>query len=212
MIGDYTDESGVLHENQLLCYDYNTLSTYMSSKISGASNADVFGFYPKGKVKYICLNAKPSDYSGSGVDNDAAYIPTTFGVYVANRKDVETFYNKYKSAEYVLKDAKYSTNKVTFSSEFPSKKLVVTTLGYDAGWKVYATLEDGNSKECPVYKLDGGFVGFVAPEGKVTYVMKYQTPYLKEGAILASSAVVILSCYTIGRFIYQIRKRKKELA
>lgn len=212
MIGDYTDESGVLHENQLLCYDYNTLSTYMSSKISGASNADVFGFYPKGKVKYICLNAKPSDYSGSGVDNDAAYIPTTFGVYVANRKDVETFYNKYKSAEYVLKDAKYSTNKVTFSSEFPSKKLVVTTLGYDAGWKVYATLEDGNSKECPVYKLDGGFVGFVAPEGNVTYVMKYQTPYLKEGAIFASSAVVILSCYTIGRFIYQIRKRKKELA
>lgn len=55
MIGDYTDENGVLHENQLLCYDYNTLSTYMSSKISGASNADVFGFYPKERLNIFVL-------------------------------------------------------------------------------------------------------------------------------------------------------------
>lgn len=212
MIGDYTDENGVEHTDQILSYDYNTLTTYTSSKISGASSADVYGFYPKGKVKYICLNAKPSDYSGSGIDNDVASIPSTFGVYVANRSDVEAFYNKYKSSEYALTNAKYSTNKATFSSNFSSQKLVVTTLGYDAGWKVYATLEDGSSKECKTYKLDGGFVGFVAPGGQTDYVMKYQTPYLKEGAILASSAVLIVSAYTIGRFVYQIRKRKKELA
>lgn len=211
MIGDYTDENGIVHENQLLSYDYNTMTAYNSRKISTASAADVFGFYPKGKVKYICLNSKPSDFSGSGVDNLATSIPSQIGVMVANRSDIEDFYNKYKGDDYALKNATYSTNKATFSSSFSENKLVVTTLGYDKGWKVFATLSDSSIVECKTYKLDGGFVGFLAPKGENTYVMKYETPYLKEGAILASVATISLAAYTIGRFAYKIHKKKKEL-
>ncbi len=210
MIGDYLDEEGVLHENQILTYDYNTLTTYSSRRIGGASAAEVFGFYAKGKVKYICLNAKPSDFRGSGVDNAAALIPNNVRVSMANRKDVESFYHKYQSSSYALQNVVYGTNKVTFESNFDSKKLIVTSLGYDAGWKVTATLKDGTIKNCNTYKLDGGFVGFVAPENEATYVMKYETPYLKLGAVLASIAVLGLAGYTAGRFIYHVRKNKKE--
>ncbi len=211
LIGDYTDENGVIHQDQLLSYDYNTLSTYSSKRVGGSTSADVFGFYPKGKVKYICLNAKPSDFSNPGINDAVATIPGTYGVYVANRSDIEAFYHKYQSEEYALTNATYSTNKATFSSNFSSKKLVVTALGYDAGWKVTATSKDGVTKACKTYKLDGGFVGFLAPEGEQTYVMKYETPYLKEGCILASVATVSIATYTIGRFVYHIHKKKKEL-
>lgn len=212
MIGDYIDENGVAHENQILSYDYQTMSAYFSREVSSASSADVFGFYPKGKVKYICLNAKSSDYGGNNVDNNAVMMPSNFTVALASRSSVEEFYKKYQSDEYALTDATYSTNKATFSSNFSSKKLVVTTLGYDAGWKVIATDENGNTSECRTYKLDGGFVGFLAPAGETTYVMKYETPYLKEGAILGSLGVVTVSGYTIGRFVYHIYRKKKELA
>lgn len=212
LIGDYTDDNGRTYEDQLLSYDYNTMSAYQSRKVGGASSADVFGFYPKGKVKYLCLNAKPSDYSNPGKDNEAASISSSYGLYVANRTDVEAFYNKYKNENYALKDVVYSTNKATFSSNFDAKKVVVTTLGYDAGWRVFAHFEDGSSKECQTLKLDGGFVGFIAPQGNVSYVMKYQTPYLKEGAILASVAILTLATYTIARFVYQVKKKEKELA
>lgn len=211
LIGDYTDKNGILHENQLLSYDYNTITTYYSRKIGSASGADVFGFYPKGKVKYICLNAKPSDFKGSTSTVNAS-IPSSVGVMVAERTEVENFLEKYYGDDYGLQNVRYETNKAAFSSNYSEQKLVVTTLGYDAGWKVVATLNDGTTQECKTYKLDGGFVGFVAPAGEVTYVMKYETPYLKEGAILASVAIIMVSGYTIGRFIYQIQKKKKEIA
>lgn len=210
MIGDYT-ENGVTHENQLLSYDYNTITSYYSRRIGSASGADVFGFYPKGKVKYICLNAKPSDFQG-GLSNVSASIPSNLSVMIAERTDVKNFLDKYYGEGYGLNDVTYTTNKATFSSNYDEQKLVVTTLGYDAGWKVVAALKDGTTKQCQTYKLDGGFVGFVAPAGEVTYVMKYETPYLKEGAILASVAVITISGYTIGRFIYKVQKRKKEIA
>ena len=97
----------------------------------------------------------------------------------------------------------------TFDSSFDHSRLVATTLGYDAGWKVYATTASGESTQCLTFKLDGGFVGFVAPAGEVHYTMKYQTPYLKEGAIMASVAVLGLAAYTIGRFLYSVHKEKK---
>lgn len=195
----------------MLSYDYNTITTYYSRKIGSASGADVFGFYPKGKVKYICLNAKPSDFKGSTSTVNAS-IPSSVGVMVAERTEVENFLEKYYGDDYGLQNVRYETNKAAFSSNYSEQKLVVTTLGYDAGWKVVATLNDGTTQECKTYKLDGGFVGFVAPAGEVTYVMKYETPYLKEGAILASVAIIMVSGYTIGRFIYQIQKKKKEIA
>ena len=34
--------------------------------------------------------------------------------------------------------------------------------------------ENGEATVCPTFKLDGGFVGFLAPAGEVHYEMKYQ--------------------------------------
>lgn len=204
MISDVTDETtGEVHQNQVTAYDYETLESYRAHHISGAARADVFGFYPVGKVKAICFNAKSSDYS---VDSTAA-IPS-FSVAVGSRKDYEAFYD-YAAQGNNITNCRYSTDMATFDSSFDHSRLVATTLGYDAGWKVYATTASGESTQCPTFKLDGGFVGFVAPAGEVRYTMKYQTPYLKEGAIMASVAVLGLAAYTIGRFLYSVHKEKK---
>lgn len=213
LVGDVEVEEGgikVVKENQVLSYDYNTIINYSKKKISGASNADVFGFYPKGKVKYICFNAKSSDYRiTSSVINPCVLIPSV-DVYVSNRSDIVSFYDKYKGDDYALLDAKYTTNKATFQSRFPEKKLVVTTLGYDAGWKVFAYDKESKKSSCGVYKLDGGFVGFVAPAGETRYEMIYETPHLKTGVLLACLASAGLSCSAILPFIAKMHKEKKQ--
>lgn len=205
MISDVIDKvTGETHFNQVTAYDYETLESYRSHRIGGATSADVFGFYPVGKVKAVCFNAKSSDYG----PEEVAYIPS-FSLAVGSRKEYEAFYD-YAAQGNGVTNCRYSTDKATFDSHFTNPRLVVTTLGYDAGWHVYATKENGEATVCPTFKLDGGFVGFLAPAGEVHYEMKYQTPYLREGAAMASLAVIGLATYTIGRFLYSLHQEKKK--
>lgn len=204
LVGDFYDADGTLHENQMLTYEYGTLSGFKSQCISSAYGS-VFGLYPSGKVKYICLNAKSSDFSSTS----NVSIPN-IQVNVAERSEVEALYDEVTDEGNLLSNVIYSTNKFTFESNFSEKRLVVTSLGYDKGWSVKATLEDGSVQNCNMYKLDGGFVGFVAPAGKASYVMTYETPYLKLGSVLYAVATIGLASYQAGRFIYKIKKRNKE--
>ena len=60
-----------------------------------------------------------------------------------------------------------------------------------------------------MYRADGGFVSFYAPKGNNTYVLKFETKYLKEGLMLAGGAFVALVGFQVGTFIYKKKKRRQ---
>ena len=159
-------------------------------------------------MKYVCFNAKPSDF-GNEKEKKVAKMPSNVSLYYAERSSIEEILDLYSSDDYALRNVLYDKDRFTFDTNFSEAKVVLTQLGYDAGWSL--SLKDEDAEESlPIYKLNGGFVGFLLPSGKHSYVLRYETPYLKEGIILASGALALFSLIEIGGFVLMIQKRRKE--
>lgn len=205
MIGDTFNEDGSIKEtNVMLSYEYHVLKDYYNRKVNNYGS--LFGFYPKGRVKYICFCGKDSDGSTRTFSSPS--------IYMCERSEIDGengILTKLKSSEYNLTNVEYSPDKFTFNTSFSENRLVTTMLGYDAGWKVTATDEAGNHYTPNTYKVDGGFLGFVAPGGvgEVTYTLSYQTPYLNEGFILTLVGIFLLGGYEAARWFYFRKKRQK---
>jgi len=92
----------------------------------------------------------------------------------------------------------------------------VTSLGYDSGWNVVATKvgESGSliQEDCVTYKLDGGLLGFLAPEGEVTYSLTYFTPNLKIGVIFTYLGIFIYFGYEITLFFLLSKRKLKGIS
>ena len=189
--------------NQLLTFEYGSLSL---AKQAGYFNSrsGSFGLYVNGKATSICL-IWPSGGS------DIKVNPTNLTMYVTGKSEIMA--RQKKLSELSLKNVvKDNANQYSFSTSFDEDKIVVTQLGYDKGWSVKAKNEDGSIVSCPVYKLNGGLVGFLAPKGEVTYTLSYLTPYLKEGvalAVMGGSAFVGFGLYS---FLKHVKKEKGEEA
>ena len=204
MLGDTFNEDGTIKEtNVVLNYEFHAFDN-VNGQISG-SYSGLFGVYAPGRVRRIVFSKK---------NGTAGVAPTPF-LLMQERSVFEAQYAKLVSDEYALKEVHYlNSDHFTCKSEFTQSKAVVTTLGYDAGWKVKAkrTGDSGETieEELPLVKMDGGFVGFFAPAGEVYYELTYMTPYLKGGVALCVAAIVIFIGFEGAIFIHQLRKRKEE--
>ncbi len=204
MIGDTFDEEGnLLKENTLLNYEYWAISNLISS--GSSSYNGLYGFYAPGKVKAIVYCRKKE---GNATEN----VSRPF-LLKQERSDFESRLETLSNdSEYALSDVSYSVNDFTFKTNFSKKRICVTSLGYDEGWSVKATYqnEEGNivTENCETFKLDGGFVGFLAPSGEVTYSLSYLTPTLKTGVALSIAAVVIYFGYELT--LYLLYKKNRE--
>ncbi|MCR5513970.1 MAG: YfhO family protein, partial [Bacilli bacterium] len=204
MIGDRQKENGEIEENVLLSYEYWALDNIAGYRISG-TQADPFYMYPTGRVKYICFNAKPSDF-GEGT------FPSYVSLFKAERSQFENAFNVISDDSHNLTNVVYDKNKFTFDSNFPTKKVVTTSIGYDAGWSVKATDENGNVTYPKAIRVNGGLVGFVAPAGKISYEVTYLTPQIKLGAFACSAAWFVVAGYSMVTFTLEIKKKRRELA
>ena len=203
MIGDRMKENGDIEENVLLSYEYWALDNIIGYRISGSYTNDIFEMYPNGRVKYICFNAKPSDFT-------QGTFPSYVNINKSERSAIEGAFNVISDDEHNLTNVTYDKNKFTFESNFPTTKVVTTSVGYDAGWSVKATDEQGNVTYPKMLKVNGGVVGFVAPAGKITYELTYLTPYLKVGAFASSAAWFVIAGYSMVTFTLEIKKKRKE--
>ena len=82
MIGDKRKENGDIEENVLLSYEYWLLDNVTGYRISNTQNCNIFYMYPEGRVKYICFNAKPSDFK-------EGTFPAYVSLWKAERSQVE---------------------------------------------------------------------------------------------------------------------------
>jgi len=210
MIGDTPDGK----TNQLLCYEYDMIQAgnsynynyYTHRNGNGTAENALYGFYCRGKVRYIVFCAKSSDYDVNPLtQRRPATLPSSIRLYLLERSDYDKQVAQVKTD--ALTNGRHWTDNFTCESNYSTKRLVVTSLAYDVGWHVLSKDANGQQKELPTFKLDGGLVGFVAPEGKTTYHIYFQTKYLKEGALLAMAG---FGMYVLFEGIVFLRELKEE--
>lgn len=205
MIGDTFNADGTLKaENTILNYEYHAFDNVNSQ--STGNYTGLFGIYAEGRVRQIVFSKKRSEEGST---------PIPF-LMVQEKSAFDEKYKSMTDSDHILSDVRYiDSDHFTAKSNFSKPKTVVTTLGYDAGWKVKARTKGDSGEyietELRTVKLDGGFVGFFAPEGEVEYELTYVTPYLKSGLALSAAAGVIFFAYEVTAFALKVKKRKEEL-
>ena len=108
----------------------------------------------------------------------------------------------------LLTDVTYDNNKFTFKSDCDKKKVAVTNIPFDKGWTLKI-----NGEKADFFKVNGGFIGFIAPEGKADYTLSYFTPLLKEGLIATGIGTLLLvaMCFVYRKKKSSILEIEKEL-
>lgn len=115
-----------------------------------------------------------------------------------------------------LKDAKIDIidrreNRVEFSTSFNNDKFVVLNYPLSAGFTLYKISEDKNGKkkqvEVPIYKGQGGFISFEASKGDNTFILEYETPYLKIG-MMATAIGIFISLIFFFFFSWNDKEKK----
>lgn len=164
---------------------------------SRSSTRTMRGLYSKEPVKRIIVC----------VDGDK-YVTSNVSLYY---EPFENCIDRYQKAiNNGLKDVTYNVNTFTFKTDYEKPRYVITQLAHTGGWRIFATGEDGVSKELKIYNSQGGFVGFVAPEGNVTYKLFYQTPIFKVGLLISIISLVGVSGVTFITYYVSRRKRKVD--
>lgn len=115
---------------------------------------------------------------------------TNLNITYSYQDDIKALENRI--ANNLIEDVTYSNNKFEFKTTTESKKLYVTNIPYDKGWTLKA-----NGEKIDMIKVNGGFIGFIAPEGVTTYKLSYFTPNLGKGAITTGVSILllVLLCY-----------------
>ncbi len=203
MFGDVYSNHGVkLAENQLLNFEYHAIADQISGWGSGnQGHSGLYGFYAKGKVKEIVFCSP----RGS---NNVTFPRSQVRLYVRNYSSIMDEINR-NMADSLQNVRKKDENSFSFTTCYSGQRVVVTQIGYDAGWRLKAKV-DGKWKSINTYKLDGGFVGFIAPEGDVSYYLSYRTPYLDEGIGVAVIGLMAYASIIISKKILDKRHRPLE--
>lgn len=202
LVGDRVDEEGNVLTNQVLGYDGKGL-TNVAGIDKNSSTYSCLGVYAYGRVKHVMLVFPEKTSNGQPKEMKVSLNGLSFTV--MERDDIEEIQKL--NHETRLQDVKKSVNHYTFKTNYEEPEIVVTQLGYDEGWTCRATLADGTVYSCPMYKLNGGLLGFYAPEGPVSYKLSYFTPSLDTGLILGGISLFLTTGYFLFGYIRNRRRR-----
>ena len=109
---------------------------------------------------------------------------------------------------YPIENVVYKKDKFSFTTNYDESRFVVSRVAYDKGWSIKGKNNDtGKSINIKVYKGNGGFVSFVAPEGNISYVMTYKTPYLTGSYIISA---LTTTGFFVSLFAYHLYQEKKK--
>jgi len=206
MIGDTFEADGVTikEKNKLLNFEYHAIDNMGGD---GGTFRNLFGMYAKGRVRYIVACAPGPAWSGTTANT--VNFSGDFRIYMQERSAMEKQYDFLRESKF-QNVKQLSSNEYTFTTNYdkttyPNGRFCVTQIAYDKGWSVKA-----NGTALKTYKLDGGFVGFVAPAGEVSYDMTYMTPYLKGSSFLFAGGIIVYASYLTYDFVRDLKRIKKE--
>jgi uncharacterized membrane protein YfhO len=164
---------------------------YINSSLDGEGN-----FIPAPKLKKVVIIPRYSK------------LYSDYPMAVSNYSKI--FNNSYNELlNYQVSDVVAKTNKYYFTTNFASKRFIVTQLAYEKGFKVKALCSCGEVKYLDTYIANGGFLGFESLTNEASYEIVYETPYLKAGAVITSVGLVTYFT-TLGIYYYITYKNKKK--
>ena len=122
-----------------------------------------------------------------------------------NMDNLEKYNNEYDEFVKELKkktsyDFKYTNNGCEFKINSDSNKIIILSIPYDEGWKIYL-----NGKEIEYENVDNGLVGVVIEEGENNIKLVYKEMGLKAGKIISLMSAIGLLAYMV---ISKIEKNK----
>lgn len=163
---------------------------------SNASGHIIRGLYSKDKIKRIIV-----------IPLNGKYYAYTTPIYFEPWEEVEARYQA--AIDNSVKNVSYSVNDFDFTTSYQTERFVVSQVAYTKGWKVFATNSEGVKTELKTYNAQGGFVGFVAPKGDITYHMCYTTPDIKIWLPISCGSLAAIIGITVTPIIIN-KKRKKD--
>jgi uncharacterized membrane protein YfhO len=107
-----------------------------------------------------------------------------------------------------LTNYNHTENRMTFSTDYTQSRMIVLNTAFDPGWRVRSVDSDGKFHVHPVYKAQGGFIGFLSGEGQTDYEVRYWTPFLSEGLIISLTGFSIFAGITGAAWF--VEKKKKQ--
>ena len=138
---------------------------------------------------------------------DKVYDSEYLNLYYENYGDVIKRLDK--AADNGITNLERKVNTYKFQTNYSKNKFVVTQLAYTEGWKLKATDKDGNVSYPKIYNSQGGFAGFVASTGEVSYELTYMTPGFVKWALVSAGAFLALGALTATPIIIKKRKEKR---
>lgn len=186
----FFDQNGVL-----ICKAQHSYSNYKNAH----------GYYidrPVAKIVGIILE---------GNKDDPCLIDRP-NIYVTHNSDYQQAIDTQKANE---ANITYRTSdEMHFTTSYDEDRFVVLNIPFQDGFTVYKKVtvedEDGNEEEqleeVPLYKAQGGFIGFEGESGEQQYVLIYKTPYLNIAMLITALGLFI----TLICLAYYSNKHKKE--
>ena len=158
------------------------------------------GFYSKTPIKYIIIC--PIDLGWGKFT-----YQTSAQIYYQPWESVEAVFNNAINNQ--LENVHYDTDKATFTTSYNENRFVITQIAYTKGWKLKASV-NGEEQNLKVYNAQGGFVGFVAPKGTVTYQLSYRTDGIVLWSLVSTGGVLGTISISIVPIILKKRKEKRS--
>lgn len=102
-----------------------------------------------------------------------------------------------------------SVNTLHYTSNYAKKKIVVLNTLYSNGFSLTKTTKNTNgttkTENVPIFKANGGFIGYIAGAGEENYTLSYYTSGLKAGLALTTVG------FTLQGAIYLLWLSKNKL-
>lgn len=181
-------------DDKLLTYDNHMTHWY-------SKNGDIKtnrGFYVNKEVRKIIISLREN------LDNNRYLLTPTMQYMYYN--DYLEIINSLK--ENAIKDVKIiSSDQLKFKTDYQEDRMVYLSIPYDKGW----SLVDENNNKVKLYKVNGGFVGFVSEEGLHSYTLTYVTPSLLTGLKLTFISTTIVEIYYVANILLEEEKQRRSL-
>lgn len=85
-----------------------------------------------------------------------------------------------------------SADEYTFETDYEAPRIVVLNIPFDNGWHL---IQEDTKEEIPLYKVDGGFNGFISEQGNHSYRFYYETPNLRIGLKITYIGMILTLLY-----------------
>ncbi len=124
-----------------------------------------------------------------------------------------TYYNDFKENINRLKEDTFedikilNTDTISFKTSFDKDKVSVLSIPFDKGWH----LKDEFNNDVELFKVNGGFLGFVSEKGNHVYTLTYITPMLSFGLKTTFIGTILVETYYISYQLLDMEKKKRRL-